>query len=275
MSLAFLLADRSSAVVWRGPKKTAMVRQFLSDVLWPPLDFLLIDTPPGTSDEHISVVETLLQKVYNPPASASLNGNGGGSGGEGGSGSRREKIYPALAGAVIVTTPQDVAVADVRKEVNFCAKTGVRVVGVVENMSGYVCPCCGVVNDIFSKGEGGGGEGMAAGFEVPFLGSVAIDALWGQLVEEGVRPVYGGERLNGGEGEEDAGGMSERDRMEGVEEGGDMEDGVRDERPRDEALLVDKYRSCSLYPTFRDITGKVLEIVERGTAVRVKSSGTG
>ncbi|KAI4143653.1 MAG: hypothetical protein LQ340_006923 [Diploschistes diacapsis] len=76
MSLAFLLSSRSSAIVWRGPKKTAMVRQFLSDVLWPPLDFLLIDTPPGTSDEHISVVETLLNKVHNPATATPLAMNG-------------------------------------------------------------------------------------------------------------------------------------------------------------------------------------------------------
>ncbi|KAL9135732.1 MAG: hypothetical protein Q9175_003074, partial [Cornicularia normoerica] len=108
ISLALLLPSRSSAIVWRGPKKTAMVRQFLSDVLWPPTDYLLIDTPPGTSDEHISLAETLQSR--------SLPGQ--------------------LAGAVIVTTPQAVAISDVKKEVNFCRKVGVEVLGVVENMSG-------------------------------------------------------------------------------------------------------------------------------------------
>ncbi|KAA6413518.1 MAG: cytosolic Fe-S cluster assembling factor cfd1 [Lasallia pustulata] len=97
------------AVVWRGPKKTAMVRQFLSAVLWPPLDYLLIDTPPGTSDEHIALAEALLREA---------------------GGAAR------VGGAVVVTTPQAVAVSDVRKEMNFCGKVGVRVVGVVENMSG-------------------------------------------------------------------------------------------------------------------------------------------
>ena len=234
-----------------------MVRQFLSDVLWPQLDYLLIDTPPGTSDEHISVIETLLQKVHNPPTSSATSGIGAGSG---------EKIYPCLAGAVIVTTPQAVAVADVKKEVNFCAKTGVRVVGVVENMSGYVCPCCGVASNIFSKG---GGEVMAAEFEVPFLGGVPIDPLWGQLVEEGVRPIYGGDNLNEEEGKEDIEAVGV-----GAKEGGNTEERIKDERPRDEALLVDKYRSCSLYPVFDGITRKVLEVVDSGSAVRVKSSGT-
>lgn len=108
MSLGFLLRHRGDAVVWRGPKKTAMVRQFLLDVNWDALDYLLIDTPPGMSDEHISLVETLLHTTASNPT------------------------YPdQLAGAVVVTTPQAVATADVRKELNFCAKTGLKVLGVV------------------------------------------------------------------------------------------------------------------------------------------------
>lgn len=113
MSIGFLLQNRSDAVVWRGPKKTAMIRQFLSDVVWGDLDYLLIDTPPGTSDEHISVAETLKQAA-DPD------------------------------GAVLVTTPQGVATADVRKELSFCRKVGFNVLGVVENMSGFVCPHCSV-----------------------------------------------------------------------------------------------------------------------------------
>ena len=257
MSLAFLLASRSSAIVWRGPKKTAMVRQFLSDVLWPPLDYLLIDTPPGTSDEHISVIETLLKKVHNPSAPAA---------------SAEERVYPSLAGAVVVTTPQAVALSDVRKEINFCAKTGVRIVGVVENMSGYVCPCCGVASNIFSKG---GGQVMAEEFGVPFLGGVPIDALWGQLVEEGVRPAYGGENLNQEKEEEDADGTKEEEaevnRVDEDQEGNNTEEDIKTKKPRDEALLVDKYRSCSLYPVFHDITREIVERVQNGTAVIVKS----
>ena len=249
MSLAFLLASRSSAIVWRGPKKTAMVRQFLTDVLWPPTDYLLIDTPPGTSDEHISLVETLLKDISTPAPNNDINGSNG-------TGSRR----PNLAGAVIVTTPQAVAISDVRKELNFCGKTGVRVIGVVENMSGYVCPCCGVVSNIFSKG---GGEVMARDFGVRFLGGVPIDPLWGRLVEEGKRPVYEKVDMNN-EGDDE----EEMDTTQTDE----AEDGrIKSMGDREEGLLVDKYRSCSLCPVFMDIAAQVVRTAEDGTAVSVRA----
>lgn len=168
LSLAFLLPSRSSAVIWRGPKKTAMVRQFVSDVLWPPgTDYLLIDTPPGTSDEHIAIVEELHKVAQIPGNLPPVSNNGGGPG-------------PNLVGAVVVTTPQAVSVSDVRKEINFCVKTGVPVVGVVENMSGYMCPCCGEVSHVFSKG---GGEVMSREMGVRFLGGVPIDTGFGEMVE--------------------------------------------------------------------------------------------
>ena len=278
VSLGFLLASRDAAVVWRGPKKTAMVRQFLSDVLWPPLDFLLIDTPPGTSDEHISAVETLLPLVAEPSAPPSAAPAAGGSNGTAAGAAEGAKAKPRLAGAVVVTTPQAVAVADVRKELNFCAKTGVRVVGVVENLSGYVCPCCGVPANLFAKG---GGEVMARDFSVPFLGSVPIDGLWGQLVEEGIRPVYGTERdgreakvaRDGVEEEKGDGAEESRSRRDGVAWNGESEakehanvsaDGSTD------GLLVDKYRSCSLCPVFAEIAHKVVDTAESGSAAVVK-----
>ena len=155
MSLGFLLRDRGDAVVWRGPKKTAMVKQLLSDVLWPPgTDYLLIDTPPGTSDEHISLVTQLLDP---------------------------EKVTSSQTlSAVIVTTPQAIATADVRKELTFCQKVGLKVAGVVENMAGFVCPCCGENTKVFSKG---GGEVMAREWGVRFLGRVRLDGDgWGRLV---------------------------------------------------------------------------------------------
>ena len=259
MSLAFLLASRSSAIVWRGPKKTAMVRQFLTSVLWPPTDYLLIDTPPGTSDEHISLVETLLKDVGNAlPPSAIVNGNGA---------SSTTRSTPHLAGAVIVTTPQAVAISDVRKELNFCNKTRVKVIGVVENMSGYVCECCGVSTNVFSKG---GGEVMAQDYGVPFLGSVPLDAQWGILVEEGKRPRYGGVVKDSNEEDDSESGDAEA--------GGDTEDAMQlessentvDEAVRDEGLLVDKYRNCSLSPVFKEITRKVVNTIETGTAVSVR-----
>lgn len=106
MSIGFLLKNRGDAVVWRGPKKTAMIKQFLTDVYWQDIDYLIIDTPPGTSDEHITVMENLKTVQCD--------------------------------GAVIVTSPQEVAIEDVRKEVTFCRKTGIPIIGIVENMSGYV-----------------------------------------------------------------------------------------------------------------------------------------
>jgi Mrp family chromosome partitioning ATPase len=206
MSLGFILASRSDAVIWRGPKKTAMVRQFLTDVLWPPLDYLLIDTPPGTSDEHISLLETLLKNTTPSPA---LNPH-----------------VPFLAGAVVVTTPQAISVSDVKKELNFCKKTGIRVLGVLENMAGFVCPNCSECTNVFSKG---GGEVMAREFEVPFLGSVPIDPAFVELVESGTRPVYPEGTVMGGRD------MSTED--------------VASIKSKD-GLFVDKYRDCSLAPLF-------------------------
>lgn len=214
MSLGFILSNRGDAVIWRGPKKTAMVRQFLTDVLWPELDFLLIDTPPGTSDEHISLLETLLKQT-------------------GASGRPNQ-----LAGAVVVTTPQAISISDVKKELNFCKKTGVRVLGVVENMAGFVCPNCSECCNVFSKG---GGQIMAQEFDVPFLGSVPIDPAFVQLIEEGVRPRYPKGTVVDGRA------MAER---------------VEADEVRDTAgLLVEKYRDCSLAPSFDGIVKGLVEDV--------------
>ncbi|AEO63059.1 uncharacterized protein THITE_2107907 [Thermothielavioides terrestris NRRL 8126] len=215
MSLGFLLPRRGDAVVWRGPKKTAMVRQFLSDVFWDELDYLLIDTPPGTSDEHISLVETLLQKT----------------------------TPEQLAGAVVVTTPQAVATADVRKELNFCAKTGIRVLGVVENMSGFVCPNCSECTNIFSSG---GGEVMANDFNVRFLGRVPIDPQFLVLIETGRRPRNPeGTTVNGHNISTPAGAPAD------------------DQETRDSALLVQKYKDCSLASIFHAITADVVAAVQQ------------
>lgn len=222
MSLGFLLQSRSSAVVWRGPKKTAMVRQFLTDVLWPPgTKYLLIDTPPGTSDEHISLAETLLSlpplpsTIFKPDLATQTISQ-----------------PQQLAGAVIITTPQAVSVSDVRKELNFCKKVGVDVLGVVENMAGYVCECCGVCTNVFGKG---GGEVMSEEFGVRFLGGVPVDAQWGSLVEEGKRPRYGQTELI----------------MEQVFMG------------KEDGSLVDKYRSCSLCPSFCRIARGIIDQVKK------------
>ncbi|KAI9847919.1 MAG: cytosolic Fe-S cluster assembly factor cfd1 [Sclerophora amabilis] len=232
MSLGFLLPSRNDAVVWRGPKKTAMVRQFLKDVRWGPLDYLLVDTPPGTSDEHIALAESLITDL-----AASTQPPGGGGGGR----------PRQLAGAVVVTTPQAISTADVRKELNFCAKTGIRVLGVIENMAGYVCPCCGEVTNVFSKG---GGEVMARDVRVPFLGAVPLDAQFVRLVEEGKRPDYAGEGMG-------QSGEAARERAEA-----DVSTGRGRQTGTDEPRLIEKYTSCSLCPILGEIARKIYEQVE-------------
>lgn len=138
MSLGFLLQEKDLAVVWRGPRKYHMIKQFLKDVDWGDLDFLIIDSPPGTGDEPLSIVQLLED----------------------------------CTGAVIVTTPQDMSLDDVRKGITFCRNLNVNVLGVIENMSGFVCPECGKRVDIFKSG---GGEKMAKEMDVPFLGRIPID----------------------------------------------------------------------------------------------------
>ncbi|KAG1850616.1 P-loop containing nucleoside triphosphate hydrolase protein [Suillus subalutaceus] len=141
MSVGFLLKNKGDSVVWRGPKKNAMIRQFLSDVRWGELDYLVVDTPPGTSDEHLSLIEHLAP------------------------------VHSRLS-AVIVTTPQAVALLDAMKCLSFTRAVALPVLGLIENMSGYVCPCCGDVSNVFSTG---GGAEMARREGVPFLGSMPID----------------------------------------------------------------------------------------------------
>jgi Mrp family chromosome partitioning ATPase len=154
MSIAYLLPSANDAVVWRGPRKDAMIKQFISDVMWGQLDYLVVDTPPGTSDEHMTLCEAIR------PMNAT--------------------------GAVVVTTPQLVSTDDVRKELSFCHKLSLRCLGIVENMSGYICPHCSECTAIFSKG---GGEKLAALYEVPFLGAVPLDPTVSLAEDEG-RSVF-------------------------------------------------------------------------------------
>jgi len=140
MSIGFFLRNQDDAVVWRGPMKNTAIKQFLKDVAWGDLDYLVIDSPPGTGDEPLSVVQ--------------LMGSGN------------------LDGAVIVTTPQKVAAVDVRKSISFCRLIQVPVLGVVENMSGFACPNCGTVTPILRSG---GGKKIAEDMKVPFLGAIPMD----------------------------------------------------------------------------------------------------
>ncbi|WFD34319.1 cytosolic Fe-S cluster assembly factor cfd1 [Malassezia cuniculi] len=139
MSVGFLLASKNDSVVWRGPKKEGMIRQFLGDVRWGDLDYLIIDTPPGTSDEHISIMEAL---------------------------------HPYGPQAVMVTTPQAVSLADNLRSLDFTRKVSLPVIGLIENMSGYVCPHCSECTNVWGKG---GGESLAEREHIPFLGRVPID----------------------------------------------------------------------------------------------------
>ena len=152
MSIGFLLNNQNDAVVWRGPRKNGLIKQFLLEVAWGDLDFLIIDTPPGTSDEHLSLVDYL--------------------------GCTKED------GAIIVTTPQEVALADVRKEISFCYKTKIPILGVVENMSGFVCPHCSCESSIFSPTSGGAAK-MCAEFKLPLLARIPLDPLLVELIDKG------------------------------------------------------------------------------------------
>ncbi|KAL5970982.1 hypothetical protein TSMEX_001289 [Taenia solium] len=143
MSIAFLVSDKDSAVAWRGPRKNAMIDQFLSKVCWGQLDVLVIDTPPGTSDEHISVVEKI-----------------------------RGYASDCLRGAIVVSTPQRVALCDIRRQLTFCSKVGLPVVGLIENMSGFECPNCKESFNLFASG---GVEDLAKEKGIDFLGRLPLD----------------------------------------------------------------------------------------------------
>ncbi len=145
MSIGFLLRQQNDPVIWRGPMKMNALRQFISDVEWGDLDYLVVDLPPGTGDEPLSICQ----------------------------------LIPEATGGVVVTTPQEVALSNVRKCVNFCHQIDLPVLGVVENMSGFICPHCGEQSDIFGWG---GGEEMAREMEVPFLGRIPLDM---RMVEAG------------------------------------------------------------------------------------------
>ncbi len=137
VSLEYMMHDRDEAIIWRGPLKIQAIRQFVADMDWGELDYLIVDAPPGTGDEPLSIAQTI----------------------------------PGVQ-AVVVTTPQALALADVRKSINFCKAVEMNIIGVVENMSGFVCPHCEETVDIFSSG---GGEQTALDCKLSFLGKVPMD----------------------------------------------------------------------------------------------------
>jgi ATP-binding protein involved in chromosome partitioning len=138
VSMDFLLPNDEAPVVWRGPLKMRVIQQFLSDVTWGDLDYLFIDLPPGTGDEPLSVMQ----------------------------------LIPSMDGVVIVTMPSEVSQAVVKKAVTFAKQMGVPIIGIVENMSGFVCPDCGAKVNIFRIG---GGKKIAEDLSIPYLGSIPID----------------------------------------------------------------------------------------------------
>ncbi|ORX57453.1 cytosolic Fe-S cluster assembly factor NBP35 [Hesseltinella vesiculosa] len=153
MSIGFMLPDQDDAVIWRGPKKNGLIKQFLRDVEWDELDYLLVDTPPGTSDEHLSV------STYMKPS--------------------------GIDGAIIITTPQEVALQDVRKEIDFCRKAGIPILGLVENMSGFVCPSCHGESVIFPP-TSGGAQALADELNLTLLGKIPLDPRVAKSCDTGV-----------------------------------------------------------------------------------------
>lgn len=138
VSIDFLLGERTDPVIWRGPMKMNVIKQLFEEVEWGDLDCMVVDCPPGTGDEPLSVVQ----------------------------------LVPDPTGAVIVTTPQEVSLSDVRRSIRFCGALDLPVIGVIENMSGFACPHCGERTELFGSG---GGEEMAGEMEVPFLGRIPIE----------------------------------------------------------------------------------------------------
>ncbi len=138
ISIAFLLDSPDVPIIWRGPLKMTAIRQFLSDVNWGELDYLIIDAPPGTGDEPLSVCQLIKE----------------------------------ITGAIIVTTPQEISLLDVKKSISFIKQLNVRLTGIIENMSGFVCPGCGKTTDIFKTG---GGKRIAEELNIPFLGSIPLE----------------------------------------------------------------------------------------------------
>lgn len=148
VSMEFLMPNKDEAIIWRGPVKHTVIRQFIGEVSWGVLDFLVIDSPPGTGDEPLTVA----------------------------------KLIPD-AQAIIVTTPQEVALADIRKSISFCRNVNMGIWGIIENMSGFICPCCGKNVDIFGTG---GGEKTAKAYGIRFLGRIPFDLDMVRCGDQGV-----------------------------------------------------------------------------------------
>ncbi len=153
VSMDFLLPNDEAPVIWRGPLKMGAIRQFLGEVMWGDLDYLLVDLPPGTGDESLSVLQLL----------------------------------PEMDGVIIVTIPSEVSQGVVKKAITFARKMNIPILGVVENMSGMICPHCGETINVFSEG---GGARMAGAMDVKFLGSIPMDPRVSEHSDSGVPFIY-------------------------------------------------------------------------------------
>ncbi|PKI82624.1 cytosolic Fe-S cluster assembly factor cfd1 [Malassezia vespertilionis] len=203
MSVGFLLRSKNDSVIWRGPKKQGMIRQFLGDVRWGDLDYLIIDTPPGTSDEHISLMEAI--HAFGPVA-------------------------------VMVTTPQAVALNDNLRSLDFSRKVGLPVMGIIENMSGYVCPHCSDCTNVWGKG---GGESLAEREHISFLGRIPIDPALVRVLDDAL---------------EDAAELQKK-----------MQSGDEAEPLAGTALsyaTAQRYRRSQTFAIFQQITEKVLKYTQ-------------
>jgi Mrp family chromosome partitioning ATPase len=149
LTIASLIENPDEPIVWRGPLKMGAIRQFLQDIEWPDLDFLIIDSPPGTGDEPLSVIQLINN----------------------------------LSGSIVVSTPQDVALLDARKSIKFSQKLNVPVVGIIENMGSFSCPHCGKPIDIF---KGLGIEKAAKDFDIEILGKIPIDTKISEMGDKGM-----------------------------------------------------------------------------------------
>lgn len=148
-SISFAAANPDMPIIWRGPLKMSAIRQFLEEINWGDLDYLVVDSPPGTGDEPLSACQ----------------------------------LIPEVSGAIIVTTPQDVSILDARKSVFFARQLKIPVIGIIENMSGFVCPHCGKETPIFKKG---GGEKAAKDLGIPFLGRIPFEPAMVEMADKGL-----------------------------------------------------------------------------------------
>jgi len=147
-SMAFMLQDEHQAIIWRGPLKMKIIQQFLSDIQWGKLDWLIVDAPPGTGDEPLSMAQLV-------PASS----------------------------AIVVTTPQEISILDVKKSIDFVKKLNIKLLGIIENMSGFKCPHCGKEISLFKEG---GGKKLSVEMGIPFLGSIPLDPELVDAADKGV-----------------------------------------------------------------------------------------